>query len=621
MIRFELPYLGVFCAVLAVALIAFITLRGHRQRIYLANTKKLKNSKTFLAFKKNYKLRRALQLVLVVCALIAFAALIAKPYDATIVKQNSEASDVVVVIDASSSAEPYFKQTAAALDDFLAGSGGNNVGIVLISGTPRVVSAPTQDFATLRPFISDLSTMSSSQLLQKWSGQEGSAIGDSIIQATDLFGTGNPRQKVMILMSDGLNNRGHTIEDAATYPSIRNVNIIAVQIQGQIQGQAMQNLGDQTHGAFVALSKPSDVSGAFATAKKFSPSPHHAVIYHPKPSLFIALGVLFASGYIICEQWRRLLRRNHDEAMFRKLVTNNSPALTLSRRRRYLRWVLAVGLVGLSVNLLLIQLRPDSTNNSTSQTHIYVAVDNSLSMNVKDVNDSSRIDVATKKLSQALRNANLPNTNLVTFHSYPVIYPEATSNVVAAQLSTAQPIQYFATQGSSFASLFHGLSTDIAARKKLAPNDKYYLVVVSDGEQTVEIPQDLNTELGKLKPLLDGFSIFGTGTEKGGMVSFNNYDNRYLSSGVPTITPTTNISSLGIQSLKEVAAFNETDYKTLNNATKPSDLLPQLPSDSLRSSVSVYYFYWPFAIVCFATLLSYLVLPYLNQKKDIHEKH
>lgn len=307
--NFRNQLLFYFFVSIAIAIIIFLIRYAKPIYLHLAHVAKLKNSQKYLRFQKKSKLIYRLRILLLLLILLMASVLIAQPYTTSKIKHASDASDVMVVIDASSSSEAYFKEIASSLRDFVDGNKGNNIGITIISGMPQVVVPPTSDYQRLNPVISDLANMDSQNFLGKWSSgsSEGSAIGDAIILATDSFGQTNPRQKIMLIFSDGLNNRGHDIENASHYAAVRNIVVISADLtatgQSPQPSDDLKKLSEQTGGQYITLDKPKNAEDAVRLVKSRVQVNHNDIAYHEIPTPFIFALIIFMTTLLFIDKW------------------------------------------------------------------------------------------------------------------------------------------------------------------------------------------------------------------------------------------------------------------------------------------------------------------------------
>ncbi len=306
---FRNPYLLFVSIVGVVGGIGFIVLNAHKQKnVFLAHLSTLKTSKTFADFQQKSRLWSKIRLALLVCILLIMGVLAAQPYTWSTVKQASDASDIMIVVDASSSVEPYFKTISSSLRQFLNDAKGNRVGLVIIAGRPQLLVPPTVHYERLERVADDLGVMNSEQFLSKWSQvtMEGSAIGDAIVLATDSFGDDNPRQKLVTIFSDGINNKGSSIEEITNYPVIRNVTVISAFVSSPDQssgnGTAMKLLSEKTAGEFVEVDKPQRTSQALAAVKKKIVTNPSSVVYREVPAWFIVGSILLLSGLVLIDK-------------------------------------------------------------------------------------------------------------------------------------------------------------------------------------------------------------------------------------------------------------------------------------------------------------------------------
>lgn len=310
--NFRNPYLFYIAFTLVFTVMVFLSLYARRRSIYLAHLGKLKDSKTFQNFQKKSKRVHKVRLILLVLILLLCAVLMGQPYTSTTTRRVSDSSDVMIVIDASSSAQSYFKSISVSLRELMEESSGNNFGVTIIAGKPRVLVAPTAHYETLYPIIDDLNIMNSQQFLDKWTdpSSQGSAIGNAMILATDSFGQINPRQKIILLFSDGKNNKGIGIEQVGNYLAIRNTIVISAFIvpngQQPTANKSLQTISDMTNGSYITVDNQKAAAAAVNSVKKRVHSNSQGRVYREIPLAFMTSLIVLMAALILIDKGGQL---------------------------------------------------------------------------------------------------------------------------------------------------------------------------------------------------------------------------------------------------------------------------------------------------------------------------
>ncbi|NOZ82981.1 MAG: VWA domain-containing protein [Euryarchaeota archaeon] len=159
--------------------------------------------------------------------LIAFALLVvALAEPVSVVKVKSTGSDIVLAIDVSESMsatdlKPSRIEAAKSSAIVFAAQigGGDRVGVVSFAGAPHVVVPLTSDLDEVIDGIRGIGL-----------GKEpGTALGDAIMSAVSMV-SGSERRRVVVLLSDGVSNRGVSPGEAVEYAKKMGVRIFTVGI-------------------------------------------------------------------------------------------------------------------------------------------------------------------------------------------------------------------------------------------------------------------------------------------------------------------------------------------------------------------------------------------------------
>jgi len=221
--------------------------------------------------------RRHLPAALLVTALAFMVTSFAKP--AAAVEVPSEAATIVVAIDTSASMQATdvqpsrFEAAQDAAAQFVEGlPDGIDVGLVSFSGSASLEVAPTDDRDTVVSAIEDL------QLGQ------GTAIGEAVAASvaaageTALAAGEEPTPTSVVLLSDGSNTQGRSIQDAIEIATGADVTVStiaygtdggAVRVQGQqisvpVDTAALETLATDTGGQAYTAESSSELQDVYA---------------------------------------------------------------------------------------------------------------------------------------------------------------------------------------------------------------------------------------------------------------------------------------------------------------------------------------------------------------------
>jgi len=160
--------------------------------------------------------------------LLALALLIislAKPQ--SVMKVETTSSDIVLAIDVSGSMRatdfiPNRLEAAksAALVFASELKRGDRLGVVTFSGVSYVAAPLSNDLDEVKRRIAEIT----------FGREDGTAIGDGLISAASMLAGSQGRKRVVVLLSDGENNRGVAPRDAALYAKRLGIRVYTVGI-------------------------------------------------------------------------------------------------------------------------------------------------------------------------------------------------------------------------------------------------------------------------------------------------------------------------------------------------------------------------------------------------------
>jgi Ca-activated chloride channel family protein len=190
---------------------------------------------------------RSILTVLRVLGFIALTTALARPQSSSVSENvDSEGIDIVMAIDVSGSmlAEDFrpnrIEAAKKVATDFINGRPGDRIGLVIFSGESFTQCPVTIDHGVL---LEQVAEIKSGVLV------DGTAIGDGLATAVDRIRNTNGKSRVVILLTDGVNNTGKVgpelaLEIAKAY-KVR-VYTIGVGTQGNAPYPVQTPVGTQT---------------------------------------------------------------------------------------------------------------------------------------------------------------------------------------------------------------------------------------------------------------------------------------------------------------------------------------------------------------------------------------
>jgi len=213
------------------------------------NSKKKTISTPFVSFfprRKTFRVRLLIvSRILLILSLGLFILAMARPQKGYIEeKLNTEGIDIVLAIDISSSmkAEDFkpnrLGAAKAVAKEFIAGRKTDKIGLVVFSRKAITQSPLTIDYSLLYNFIDGVETGMI---------QDGTAIGNAIAEGSKRLIAGREKSKVMILLTDGINNSGE-VEPLTAASAARALNIKIYTIGVGSMGNAPFPVDDSVFG-------------------------------------------------------------------------------------------------------------------------------------------------------------------------------------------------------------------------------------------------------------------------------------------------------------------------------------------------------------------------------------
>lgn len=254
-----------FILVPMIALYIFRELKGRSPYIIVSSIAPYKNNGGMLK-----RILRHLPFVLSVVAVAAIVLAMARPRSSSqFEKVDTEGIDIVLAMDISTSmlAQDFTPDRIGAAKDiamqFIAERPSDRIGIVVFAGESFTQSPLTTDRATLINLMKEIEC----GLIE-----DGTAIGNGLANAVARLKDSQAKSRVIILLTDGVNNRGEispamAIEIAKTYgirvytigvgamgtapyPMMTPYGVRTVNVDVEIDEELLKNIASQTDGSY-----------------------------------------------------------------------------------------------------------------------------------------------------------------------------------------------------------------------------------------------------------------------------------------------------------------------------------------------------------------------------------
>jgi Ca-activated chloride channel family protein len=262
-------------------------------------------------------------MILRVVALVLLVIAIARPRSATDVREtHTEGIDIIVTLDISSSmlAEDFHPQNRigaakVSAKEFISGRVSDRIGLVVFSGESYTQCPLTLDYDIIKEFI---------DRIQIGAIEDGTAIGMAVVNGLNRLRESKAKSKVIILLTDGQNNRGeidpltaaqaasalkvkiYTIgvgtEGVAPYPIQTPWGIQYQQIPVKIDEELLKEMAKMTGGAYFRATDENKLRQIYTKINKLEKTKIEVKEYRTYRELFlpyIIIALILLFGEII----------------------------------------------------------------------------------------------------------------------------------------------------------------------------------------------------------------------------------------------------------------------------------------------------------------------------------
>lgn len=234
---------------------------------------------------------------------------------------HAEGIDIMLAVDTSTSMDitdmdpTRLEAAKEAMRRFIANRKNDRIGLVAFAGTSFTQCPLTLDYASLESFIAPL---------RSGMVEDGTAIGMAIATAVTRLKVSTAKSKVVVLLTDGMNNRGIIDpETAAGLAAAEKVKVYTigvgtrgvfnvmvddplvgrrpVRVQSDIDDTLLQNIAKTTGGRYYSAQNERELAGIYAEIDRLEKSELKSTVYHLYTEwfgLFAGLALL-----LILSQW------------------------------------------------------------------------------------------------------------------------------------------------------------------------------------------------------------------------------------------------------------------------------------------------------------------------------
>lgn len=182
--------------------------------------------------------------------------------------------------------------TKAVVDEFLSKRQGDRIGLILYGGSAHIQAPLTYDIQTVKTFLNEA---------QIGFAGDGTAIGDAIGLGIQKLKDQPENHRVMILLSDGVNNTGAvTPDEAASFAQKTHIKIYTIALghprsRYPLDEKTLADIAKTTNASFFRARNSQELLEIYDIINKMEPIEQEAEIFRPQKSVFYwPLGVAIA---------------------------------------------------------------------------------------------------------------------------------------------------------------------------------------------------------------------------------------------------------------------------------------------------------------------------------------
>ncbi len=203
--------------------------------------------------KSSYDYSKILRFLIVLLMVIALA----NPTEVTIKSQkSSKGYDISLLLDASYSMkeDERFNKAKAIIEEFLKKRKSDNIALTLFANSAYVASPLTYDKASIIKMLKNIEL--------GVAGGRSTALYEALFLGAELFNKSNNKNRVMILLTDGINTvNSVSLDSAIAQVKAKNIKVytIALGKKGDYNRKVLNKIAKETGGSFFSALKPDEL--------------------------------------------------------------------------------------------------------------------------------------------------------------------------------------------------------------------------------------------------------------------------------------------------------------------------------------------------------------------------
>ena len=445
--EFEYPY--AFLLIL-IYIICIFFCKKNAKEIYFSNALILNS-----IVQKQTNLNKIIELLFIIFLTISLSSIVKKEEK---IIDNTLGYEIALSIDASESMreDNRFNITKIIVEKFIDKRENDTLALNLFAQNVYTAVPFTYDKKVLKDILRYIEI--------GVAGSVGTALNEALYLSSNLFKNSENKNKILILLTDGINTKDNIPLDVAIENAIKNsikVYTIAIGKQGQYNKEALELIAQKTDGKFFETSKPTELINIYSQIdklekNKIETSKYTSIKYYYQYPLFVAFILLLFL----------LLRYFLDYGFYKKIY-----------------------LIILSAILIFIAMfKPTINLKNTIKNYdgeFIIALDISKSMLAEDIKPN-RLEFAKKKIDILLKDLKQQKVSLLAFsnQSY-LISPLSNNYDVLRYLNKNITLDNINQNGTNFLSLLK------STKEILQNKNQKVLLIFTDGSNKTDFFEEI----------------------------------------------------------------------------------------------------------------------------------
>ena len=223
-------------------------------------------------------------------AILFFSITLSSPVKTIIYKNTQKGYDILTVLDTSGSMEMYHKldSAKAIISDFVKQRINDRIGLVVFGNIAYIASPLTYDKKIFNDILS--------RIYPGIAG-EATAIYDALFLSTNLFKNSHAKDKIIILITDGIDNSSKTPKDLVI-KTLKNkhIKVYTIGIGKSVNIKDLKEIANQTGGKFYWIQNANELKKVYKDINKLEKSKLTTKVKIEKIYYFeypLILGIIF----------------------------------------------------------------------------------------------------------------------------------------------------------------------------------------------------------------------------------------------------------------------------------------------------------------------------------------